>query len=53
MCIALKGIGKILFVSLLRFLLICKFLNVTTVFTKKNFLKFVYNFPCEKVNFSV
>ena len=35
MYITLKGIGKILFVSALRNLLICKFLNFTVVFTKK------------------
>ena len=33
--ITLKGIGKVLFVSVLRILLICKFLKFTTVFTKK------------------
>ena len=31
-----KGIGKIQFVSVLRILLIFKFLNFTAVFTKKN-----------------
>ena len=36
MCITLKGIGKILLVSVLRILLICKFLNFTAVFTKKH-----------------
>ena len=36
MYITLKGIGKILFVSVLRILLICKFLNFTAIFTKKN-----------------
>ena len=36
MYITLKGIGKILFVSVLRILLICKFLNFTAAFTKKN-----------------
>ena len=35
MYITLKGIGKILFVSVLRILLICKFLNVTAAFTEK------------------
>ena len=55
MHITLKGIGKILFVSVLRTLLICKFLNFTAAFTKKklNFPKFAFNFPCEKVNFSL
>ena len=36
MYITLKGIGKILFVSVLRILLICKFLNFTAAFTKKD-----------------
>ena len=36
MYITLKGIGKILFASVLRTLLICKFLDFTTVFIKKN-----------------
>ena len=36
MYITLKGIGKILFVSVLRILLICKFLNFKAAFTKKN-----------------
>ena len=31
----LKGVGKILFVLVLKTLLICKFLNFTTVFTRK------------------
>ena len=54
MYITLKGIGKIQFVSMLRILLICKFLNFTAAFTKKwNFPKFAFNFPCEKVNFSL
>ena len=35
MYITLKGIGKIPFVSVLRILLICRFLHFTTVFTKK------------------
>ena len=35
MYIALKGIRKILFASGLRILLVCKFVNFTTVFTKK------------------
>ena len=33
--ITLKGIGKILFVSVLKILLICKFLNFTVVVIKK------------------
>ena len=37
MYITLKGIGKILFASVLRILLLCKFLNFTTVFIKRNF----------------
>ena len=55
MNIALKGIGKFLFVSVLRILLICNFLNSTEVLTKKNlnFLRFTCNFPNEKVNFSL
>ena len=36
MYLSLKGIGKILFVSVLRILLICKFLNFTAASTKKN-----------------
>ena len=36
MYITLKGIGKILFVSVLRILLICIFLDFTAAFTKKN-----------------
>ena len=36
MHITLKDIEKILFVSVLRILLICKFLNFMAVFTKKN-----------------
>ena len=35
MYITLKGIGKILFVSVLKILLICKFLNFTVVVIKK------------------
>ena len=35
MYVTLKGIGKILFVSALRILLICKFLNFMAAFTKK------------------
>ena len=35
MYITLKGIGKILFVSVLRILLICKTLNFTATFTNK------------------
>ena len=55
MYITLKGIGKILFVSLLRILLICKFLNFTAVFikTKLTFSEFAYDSPCEKDNFSL
>ena len=37
MYMSLKGIGKILFVSVLRILLICKTLNFTAFFTKKSF----------------
>ena len=52
--ITLKGIGKILFVSMLRILIICKFLNFTATFPKKlNFSKFAFNFPADKVNFSL
>ena len=36
MYITLKGIGKILFVLVLKVFLICKFLNFTAVVTKKN-----------------
>ena len=36
MYITLKSIGKILFVSDLRILPICKFLNFMATFTKKN-----------------
>ena len=36
MNITLNGIGKTLFASVLKILLICKFLNCTTVFIKKN-----------------
>ena len=36
MYITLKGTEKILLVSVLKMLLICKFLNFTAVFTKKN-----------------
>ena len=56
MHITLKEIGKILFVSVLRILLICKFLNFTAVFIRKkrsNFSKFAYSFTCKKVNFSL
>ena len=53
MYVTLRGIGKILFVSVLRILLICKFLNFTAVFTKKKNPKFAYNFPYGKVNFSL
>ena len=41
-------------VSVLKILIICKFLNFTPFFTKKlNFLKFACNFPCKKVNFGL
>ena len=55
MYITLKGIGKILFVSVSRILLMGKFQNFTTTFNKKNlnFPKFSFNFPHEKVNFSL
>ena len=36
MCITLKEIGKILFMSLLRIMLICKFLNFKAAFPKKS-----------------
>ena len=49
MYITLKRIVKILVVSVLRILLICKVLN----FKVLNFPKFAYNCPCEKVNFSL
>ena len=42
MYLSLKGIGKILFVSVLRILLICKTLNFTTAFTKKIKVSKVY-----------
>ena len=52
MYINLKGIGKVIFVSVLRILLICKFLNFTVVLTKNyNFPKFAFNFPREEVKF--
>ena len=38
MYITLKGIGKILFVWMLRILLICKILKFLAVFTKKNWI---------------
>ena len=55
MYITLKGSGIILFVSLLRILLICKFLNIKVVFTNKNlnFSKFAHKFPYEKVNLNL
>ena len=55
MYIILKGIEKILFVSVLRILLICKFLNFTAVFTKNKtkLSRVAYDFPCEKANFPV
>ena len=40
MYITLKEIGKILFVLVLRILVICKFVNFTTVFTEKKPDKF-------------
>ena len=46
MYITSKRTEKILFVSVLRILPICKFLTFPAVFTKKNF-------PCEKVIFSL
>ena len=53
----LKGIGKFLFVFVLRISLIRKFLNFTAFFTKNikkiNFSEFVFNFHFEKVNFSL
>ena len=50
MYVNLKGIGKLLFVSVLRIFLISK----SAAFTKKlNFPNFVYNFLREKVNFSL
>ena len=51
MYMSFKGIGKILFVSVLRILLICKFLNFLVTFTKK--IKLPFNFLREKVNFSL
>ena len=57
--ITLNRNGKILFVSVLRILLSCKFLNFTNFYKflpslkKLKFPKFAHNFPCEKVNFSV
>ena len=56
MYITLNGIGKILYVSVLRNLLICIFLNFMAVFSKKiklNFAESAYNFPCEKINLSL
>ena len=55
MYITLKRIRKILFVSVLRILLICKFVNFTTVLTNKKFKlsRFTCIFPSEKVNFSL
>ena len=48
MYLSLKGIGKILFVSVLRILLICK-----PSLIKLKFPKFAFNFLCEKVIFSL
>ena len=54
MYMSLKGIGKILIVSVLRILLICKNLNFTAAFAKKlKFPKLAFNFLCEKFNFSL
>ena len=56
MYIILKGIAKIQFISILKILIIFKFLNFTAFFTKKidlNFPKFAFNCPCEKVNFTL
>ena len=54
MYITWKGTEKIMFVSVLKILLIWKFLNFTAAFTKKwNSPKFALNFRCEKVNFSL
>ena len=52
MHMSLKGIGKILFVSVLRSLLIFKTLNLTATFTVKKikFPKFALNLLPEKVN---
>ena len=52
--ITLKGIRKIVIVSVLRILLICKFLKLTIIVAKEklNFPKFVYNFSYGKVNIS-
>ena len=54
--LSLKGIGKILFVSLLKILLICKTLNFTArppSLVKLKFPLFAFNFLCEKVIFSL
>ena len=55
MYITLKEIEKILFVSVLRIFLICRFLDFTNVFTKKelSFQNFAYNFLCENVNINL
>ena len=54
MYIIMEGLGTVLFVSVLRVLQTCKFLNFTAVLTKKkNFPKFAYSFPSKKVNFSL
>ena len=55
MYITLKGIGKNLFVSVLRILVICKCLSFMVDFTKRNlnFSKLAHNFACGKVNFSL
>ena len=44
-----RDVHKKELVSVLRILLICKFLNFTAVFTKKNFPKFAYNFHVKKL----
>ena len=52
MYMTLEGTGKLLFASVLRNLLICRFLNSAAIFSKKIKL-FAYNFTCDKVNFSL
>ena len=54
-CITLKGIKKILFVSVLRTLLIFKFLNFTAVFTKKRIRlsKICMQYSMSEVDFSL
>ena len=53
MHITLKEIGKILFALVVKTLLICKSLKFTAAFTEKIKLKFAFNLPCEKVDFSL